>query len=278
MDLRHKHWAVIFVGILIAAFVAVAAWYAFGTRTAVAPSTETGTSTPGTATTTPAATAEPAHITEHAQYYDIDLAYPAATPLASVSAAADARAVAAMKGEMQTIATQFKQNGDFANLTPEDVKLMRLDERKEALSAEYKMHASANTVSYVFQVYEDTLGAHPNTYFRTFTFDTATGAELSLADIFAAGAPYLQALSEIARAKLPPIVAQHAQVSVSEVDTDYIADGTTPATESFQTWYIDTDTLTIVFPPYQVGPYALGTIELPLPLSSLPSVKSGYSR
>ncbi len=269
MDLQHKHWALIFIGILVAAFVAVAAWYMFGTRTAVAPGTETATSTPETATTTPAAAAEPSHITEHGQYYDIDLAYPSATPLASVSAEADARAVARMKSEMERIAAQFKQNGNFANLTAEDVELQRLDERKYALSSEYRIHASANTVSYVFQIYEDTLGAHPNAYFRTFTFNTETGEELPLASIFADGTAYLEVLSDIARAKLPAIVAAHAHVAESDVDTDYIADGTKPALESFQSWYIDTGTLTIIFPPYQIGPYALGTIELPIPLAQL---------
>lgn len=274
MDLKHKHWALIFLGILLAILAAIVAWYAFGSRTAMAPSGGTASSTPQAATTTPEAPA--AHIEEHATYYDIDFAYPSATPLLSVSADANAKAVASMKASLQDTADQFKKDGNFSNLTHDDIQMMGLDQRKEALGAEYKAYAGSRTVSYVFEIYEDTLGAHPNAYYRTFTFDTKTGAPLALADLFAPGANYLGLLSDIASQQLPAIVADREQVSVSDVDTDYLHSGISPEPESFQDWYIQGGKLVIVFPPYQVGPYALGTIELPIPLSQLSSLKAEY--
>lgn len=273
MDLKHKHWAVIFIGILVALLAAIAAWYAFGSNTAKAPS-ETATSSPAVATTT--AQAPEAHITEHATYYDIDLSYPSATLLVSVSADANDRAVATMKGALQDTANQFKTDGNFSHLTHDDIQMMGLDQRKEALGAEYKTYTGVRTVSYVFEIYEDTLGAHPNAFYRTFTFDTRTGAELKLSDLFAPGTNYLGTLSTIASQQLPAIVAAREQVSVSEVDTDYLHSGISPEPSAFQSWYISGNKLTIVFPPYQVGPYALGTIELPIPLSQLASLKAEY--
>jgi hypothetical protein len=265
MDLKHKHWALIFIGILVAAFIILAAWYTLGSKKALAPTGETSSSTPQTAATT-TAPASPEHITEHANYYDIDLTYPAATPFASVNADANARAVAAMKGAMTDTAAQFKTDGNFANLTQQDIELQHLGERKYALSSEYKTYTGARTVSYVFTIYEDTLGAHPNGYYRTFTFDTKTGAQLALGSLFQPSSQYLERLSARTRADLPSIIEQKAG---GMGDADFIQDGTKPEEASFQNFYIDGKNLVIVFPPYQVGPYALGTIEDPIPLGQL---------
>lgn len=264
MDLKHKHWALIFIGILVAALAVIAIYYMLGTQKVSAPTSPTATSTAQAATTT--AAAAPAHITEHAQYYDIDMAYPSATPLASASA--NVQAVAIMKAAMQSTANQFVKDGNFANLTPKDVQMMGLDQQKESLGAQYKMYTGTHTVSYAFDIFEDTLGAHPNTFYQTFTFDTGTGAQLGLNDIFA-DENYLSELSTIANQKLPAILADREQIDVGEVDTDYIAQGAAPKAENYQDWYISGSSLVIVFPPYQVGPYALGTIEMPIPLSSI---------
>jgi hypothetical protein len=262
MDLRHKHWALIFVGILVAILAFIIAWYMLGSHTVFAPTTGVSSSTPNVATTTAASS-----ITEHATYYDIDLAYPSVTPLASVSAEANAKAIASMKAAMQVTADQFVKDGNFANLSHDDIQMMELDQRKETLGAQYKKYSGTRTVSYVFEIYEDTHGAHPNAFYKTFTFDTKTGAELSLSSIFDSGNPYA-ILSSISEGLLPAIIAAREQVKVSEVDQDYIKSGVSPEPKNFENWYLSGKKLVVIFPPYQVGPYALGTVELPIPLSA----------
>lgn len=274
MDLKHKHWALISVGMLVAILAAIAAWYMLGSEKVIAPTSPTATSTGQTASTT-AAAAPAAHIIEHAAYYDIDLAYPSATPLASLSADANAKAVATMKAAMQGTADQFVKDGNFANLTQKDIQMMGLTQRKESLGAQYKGYTSKHTISYVFAIYSDTLGAHPNTVYQVFTFDTQTGAQLGLGDLFTVST-YLNELSTIANQQLPSILADREQVNVSEVDTDYMAQGSAPKAENYQDWYLNGNNLVIVFPPYQVGPYALGTIEMPISLSQLSLLKVGY--
>jgi hypothetical protein len=265
--MRDKHRVVIAIAILIAAFIAIAIWYSIKSPTALAPTTETASSTLPAATTTPAA---PVHISEHATYYDIDLTYPSAAPLPGT---ANAAAVARMQGAMQDIATQFKKDGNFANLTHDDIQMMGLDQRKEALSSEYTTYTGNRTISYVFTVYEDTLGAHPNAFFTTFTFDTKTGDELSLSDIFASQ-NYLSVLSTRSRADLPGIIQT---MSGAEGDAQYIQMGTEPTTDNFQNFAIDGKTLRLIFSPYQVGPWALGTVTDPIPLSDLSaSLKAQY--
>jgi len=264
MDLKHKHWALIVVAALIAVFVALVAWFVLDKPKALAPTTQTATST--VATSTPVVNAGPKHVAENAAYYTIDLTYPGATPLTKVSTEANAAAVDAMKSYAESTASQFKTDGNFANLSHDDVQIQGLDQNKEALSSEYKVYTGPRTISYVYTVYSDTHGAHPNTYFKTFTFDTQTGRQLSLADLFVNGYPYLSHLSGRARSDLPGIIQKQAGYPG---DQDMINAGTEPTTDNFSNFYISGNNLVIMFEPYQVGPYAMGSVMDPIPLAQL---------
>lgn len=204
---------------------------------------------------------------EHAEYYDIAVNYPSSTPsLSSVGASADAAAVAQMKQFVADTIAQFKTDGNFANLTAADIKTMGLGpDRKETLQIKYLIASSPRTVSYIFTTYMDTLGAHGNTFFHTFTFDTSTGAPLALADIFAPGSDYLATLSSISRAKLPAVIGNGA-------DTGMIANGTTPDEKNFANFFFDNKDFVILFDPYAVAPYSAGTQTLRIPVSELAAI------
>lgn len=200
---------------------------------------------------------------EHAKYYDIETYYASSTPL---SGAANTAAVALMKDFIARTIAQFKTDGNFENLTAADIKTMGFGEgRKETLKIVYLIGSSARTVSYVFTIYTDTLGAHGNTDFKTFTFDTTTGKVLSLADLFAPGSDYLGPLSKLAREKLPTIIGENS-------DAATIAGGTTPVEDNFKNFLFDNRDLLILFPPYQVAAYSEGPQTLRLPVSLLSSV------
>ena len=266
MELNNKHTAVIGVGVLILVFLGFAIWY-MATHQAPAP---VGPITAATSTPTTGTGAGPQKIVDNGAYYEITATYPGSTLLRQTSSPqADAAAVATLKTFVEQQITRFKDNGNFANLTPQDVQMQGLDQgRKYAFQAEYKTYQGTHTVSYVYTLYEDTLGAHPNTYYRTFTFDTATGQAIELSDLFTSGT-YLERLSTVARTDLPTIIRM---MSGSDADTDYIASGTLPEADSFQNWYLDGAALVLVFPPYQVGPYSLGTVLNPIPLSKLSDI------
>lgn len=242
-------------------------WY-LATHQAPAPVSPTTTATSTTSVSvTPATTKD---LNEIAAYYEIRATYPTATSLrTTASAQADAKAVEIMKQfEVNTI-DGFKEQGNFAHLTADDIKTMRLDERKEMLDITYQVKTGTHTVSYLFTIIEDTLGAHPNTFYRTFTFDAKTGTGLDISDIFAPGVNYLSILSAQSRKLLPATIAAREGIKVSGVDTNFIARGTTPDADNFQTWYLETSNLVLVFPPYQVAPYAAGTQMVTIPLSQL---------
>ncbi len=205
--------------------------------------------------------------TEHAKYYDITAYYATSTPLIRISTSADAVAVASMKKFVGDTIAQFKTDGNFANLTPDDIATIGFSaDHKEALEIKYLVASSPRTVSYIFTLYENTFGAHPNMYFRTFTFDTTTGTELSLADLFA-DSKYLAKLSEISRAKLPSVIGEDADFKKS-----FINPGTTPDEKNFSNFFFDNRDFVILFAPYAVAPYAAGPQTLRIPVSELTSI------
>ena len=225
------------------------------------------TSTPSVSETSTTLPATPPY-KENADYYTIAVNYPTTTPLTAVSAAANTDALTTMRNALGDMVASFKADGNFSNLSPEDIKMMGFDQgRKESLQVKYLISSTPNTVSYIYTIYSDTLGAHPNGTFRTFTFDTNTGNELQLGDLFASDT-YLQTLSTIARAKLPGIIGAE---NIS-ADADFIKNGTTPEEKNFQNFFLDNKDFVILFPPYQVGPYALGPQTLRIPVSELTDI------
>lgn len=241
------------LGILAVLAAVLLSWYALTRPVSPAPVQEEGP--------------EISSYTEDEEYYTIEAHWPART---SLPGDGDPAAVLLMKNWVQDTILEFKKNGNYAALTPEDIEMQGFAEgRLHALDISYFTSASPRTVSYVFSVYLDTGGAHPNGYYQTFVFDTETGAYLSLADAFAAGSSYLETLSRVSREKLPGVIGEFA-------DTEYIASGTTPEEANFETFYFDGDDLVLLFSPYQVGPWALGPVVLPIPSSELTGLKTEY--
>jgi len=244
-------------------------WYVFFQPMSVtAPST--ATTTPPTATAT-----GPLHITESAEFYTVDTQYPSQTVLAGLPDSADVNAVALMKQwELDTIA-DYKTN--WTDLGADFEAHLRDEHLKGSLAITYTTHQSAHTVSYVYTMFSDTLGAHPNTTYKTFTFDTTNGQNLSLAMLFNSGTDYLGWLSNYSRAQLPAMIEARENVTTLDSNsTDMLNAGTTADAANFQDFYLDGANLVILFPPYAVGPYVLGSTELDIPASQIPGLKSQY--
>ncbi len=211
---------------------------------------------------------------EHGQYYDVVATYPSETALkASLGLEADAAAVALMDEFVTDSIEEFMAQGNFEGMTPEEASFIGLtNDRKESIMIDYEEMLGSKTVSYVFTLFVDTLGAHPNAFYRTFTFDLSTGAELKIADLFVPRSEYLTRLSAIAEFELAKSLGETA-------DIDYIRQGVTPDALNFQSFAVEGDNLLLVFPPYQVAPYSAGTQEVSIPLSQLAEIlKPAYQQ
>ncbi len=217
----------------------------------------------------------PQHITDTQEFYTVDAQYPGSTILkTSVDADTDVNAVALMKQwELDTVA-EFKKS--FTDLGADYEAHLREMNQKGSLAITYKTYQSKQSVSYEFDVYQDTLGAHPNGFYHTFSFDTKTGNNLALHSIFESGTNYLGYLSATTRAQLPAMIASRENVDVSQINMDMLNDGTAPTEDNFANFYLDGSDFVILFPPYQIGPYVLGSTEFHLPLATLPGLKAEY--
>ncbi|HVB19883.1 MAG TPA: RsiV family protein [Candidatus Paceibacterota bacterium] len=204
-------------------------------------------SAPGTAGMLPAL--PEGKYTEQTPYYDIAANYATSTPLDS---SANATAITLMKNFVSDTIEQFKSGIDLSNAQGNKAKLQIV----------YLIASSPHTISYIFTIYEETSRIHGNTLFKTFTFDTGSGALLALTNLFTPGSDYLDTLSSLARAKLPDIIGQGA-------DTTFISNGTTPIDKNFENFFFDNQDFVILFAPYQVAPYTAGPQTLRIPVSEL---------
>jgi Protein of unknown function (DUF3298) len=214
-------------------------------------------------------------IHDEGEYYEVSGSYPSSAGLtATAGAKEDALAVSYMKLFIEQELERFKDT-NVNELSAQDIEIQGLGgDRRYTLDIDYDFYQSDETVSYVYHMYADTMGAHPNVYYRTFTFDRATGEGLALDDIFSPTADYLGVLSTLSREKLP---LQLEALSGVAPDADMLAAGTTPDADNFQNFYLKGDAVVIIFPPYQIGPWVLGVQEVSLTRAELGStLKAEY--
>jgi hypothetical protein len=124
---------------------------------------------------------------------------------------------------------------------------------------------SDTVISLVFTVADYTGGAHPNSWYRTFTFDLAQGREITLGDLFIEGSNPLAVIS--------PIVQQDLLTRIGEMtDPTWIEQGTGENPVNYQNFAITPDALIFFFPPYQVAAYAAGPQQSSIPLSQISAI------
>lgn len=190
--------------------------------------------------------------TESGAYYDIKVAYPAAP--------ASERAI--IESSLQADVADFKQS--VSGLDP--TVMPSLADHKLAFDAEFKTYTTPAYTSYFYTIYEDTGGAHPNGFFKTFVFDQS-GRQVGLKDILGKNPQWLEELSLLVS---NDVVAQLKQrLGQTDVTGAIFAEGLAPKEENFQTFVIDGGDLLIEIPPYQVAAYAAGTFEVRIKLSDI---------
>ena len=197
-------------------------------------------------------------------YYEISALYPKIVMEGNPEV--NAKAEKTVEEFISREIARFKKDYNLLELTPEDVEVQRLNERKYTLDISYTHHESEKTVSLVFTLFADTLGAHPNTYYQTFTFSKETGETLALKDLFTDKDTYLETLSGVARKQLTTHIAEVLEMPEDELDTSDIEAGTKPVADNFSWFYLTNDELGLIFPPYQVGPGVLGTQYAHVPI------------
>lgn len=124
-------------------------------------------------------------------------------------------------------------------------------------------HVKSGIVSIVFRGYQYTGGAHGLSTFETFIFDTSDGQSLSFEEIFKENSNYLQVISDYVTAELSKQV---------DADTDWIKTGASADPKNYRYYYLTQEGLVVIFPEYQVAPYAAGPSTVTVPYDVLNSI------
>lgn len=205
------------------------------------------------------ATPEGRHYAESTDLYSIDITYPTAP-----NAVIQARVDEIVREEVD----RFKrENIDL--IDAQEADRLRQQGRHYELIVEHKaFYTRGAFISYEFDIYLDTGGAHPNAFYRTATF-RESGEELLLEDLFVSGAPYLTRLSEEAYPMVVEVLRARVGGEVTPDMEDTVRIGTSPSPEALQFFYLKDGELHLLFPPYQVAAYAAGSFDIAIPLSEL---------
>jgi hypothetical protein len=254
------------ITLLVLVVLGFAAWRYFVPKEVVEAPVVTETATPSTSVVGATMNAKgDFEYKKSTDYVEIEATYPSKT---SLSGEADAKARLTMESWVDERVAAFEKQVNGELLTPSEMARLKADGRKYAMGISYSTYTSEGHVSYVYQIYEDMGGAHPNTYYTTFTFDQS-GTALDLADLFKPGARYLDRLSKLSYDYLVVDLAKRFSVKLDEDQLDWVRMGTEPSPEALQFFYLDQSNLVIIFPPYQVAAYVAGKSEVRIPLSEL---------
>ena len=124
--------------------------------------------------------------------------------------------------------------------------------------------ARADLISVYFTSVWDTGGAHPSTEFHCYTFGLVAGKarQLHLKDLFSPGEDAVKAISA---ATIPKLRARGA---------GWVVNGEMKGVSPEQAeWFIVTpNTITMLFQPYEAGPYSDGSYIVKIPFAELPGL------
>ncbi|MES2006988.1 MAG: DUF3298 domain-containing protein [Patescibacteria group bacterium] len=243
------------IAILLAILIGVGGWYVF-THTSSLPHvlTESGDRL----------------IKEDTEYYTVQAVYPNTTRLATrtdSTKAADERVVNTIESEIKDMLNGFKNQANKALTTEEKARLTEA-KIKYSINLTNRPYNSGSFVSYEFDGFEDTGGAHPINFYKTFVFDLK-GNSVELDDLFTSGSGYLERIAAEAKKQ---IEVQLSTRGGEDATSTLVADGVAPRADNFANWVDDAGVLTIFIPPYQAAAYAAGSFEVRIPLDDLKDI------
>lgn len=136
--------------------------------------------------------------------------------------------------------------------------------QKFQLNINFDSYEYNEYISFVFNIFLDTGGAHPNTYSYTITFDTKNKKVVTIEDLADKNKDILKILSDYTYNVLKD------DTRIKEYgDGEMLKEGTYPYKENFSKFAFDKDGLKIIFDRYSVAPYVAGAFSVTVPYEKL---------
>ena len=143
-----------------------------------------------------------------------------------------------------------------------------LDNQVYSLDITYDTYKYQNIVSYVFTIFIDTGGAHPNTIIETISYNTKDNILITIDSLIEENNNILDKLSKESRL----ILAKNSNLKQENIQ-DMILDGTLPKKENFSNFAFTDKGLLVFFNRYQIAPYSFGSFNITIPYSDLDILK-----
>ncbi len=197
------------------------------------------------------------HTTDPILHYSIDVHYPRVALVGHPDMAKDASSV--IESFVADAIDNFKNS----------VQEVNSPSLPKEIESDYTMRytpllLSPTIISLRFDYSEYTAGgAHPNNRTRVLNYDLKRHLLLSTSDLFASTTSALPFLSTYTRVVLKSMMTSESREMFDQQTTH----GTLPTHENFQEVAVTKKGLLVIFNPYQVAPYARGTIVVPIPVS-----------
>jgi uncharacterized protein YxeA len=164
---------------------------------------------------------------------------------------------------------------EFKNFEEAKTELqLNVEGLKYGFTANYKIATSTDTISYIYQVYTFTGGAHGATDIFPITLNKNLQI-LKVEEILPEKS--LEKVSKLAfaeilkqkRERLKEYVKDEKDLNDILADTNWVKEGTNPVRDNYSRVWIDVNDIVISFGQYQVASYAEGIFEVKIPKSEL---------
>lgn len=139
-----------------------------------------------------------------------------------------------------------------------------IDNQIYSLDITYDTYRYKEFISYVFTVFLNTGGAHPNTIIETISYDTKNENIIDIDWLINKNNDILNILSKESRV----ILDKNPSLKQGNI-TDMTLDGTMPRKDNFSNFAFTDKGLMLFFNRYQIAPYSYGSFNIIIPYSSL---------
>lgn len=199
--------------------------------------------------------------------YTIDVKYPA---VSTGNDLRDHRINSNIEKEIESIISGFKKDkAEFESLIDDQQENPILVTAPYSLSVIFETSKNTKGIfGAVFYVSSYMAGAaHPNNYLTTLNYDLETSSSIGIGDLFVTNSDYLTTLSELSREILYKKLEKELPYIKEQIDA-----GTKAQKINYESFLVTPEGLKILFNPYQIGPYALGTIDITIPWEDLADI------
>ena len=135
-----------------------------------------------------------------------------------------------------------------------------IDNQIYSLDITYDTYSYQDIVSYVFTIFVNTGGAHPNTIIDTISYDKKENKVITISELVKDNPDLLSFLSNKSREELLKNKDLQNQ-SIKEM----LLEGTTPTNDNFKNFAFTPNGFTVYFNRYQVAPYSDGSFYIIIP-------------